>query len=79
MFVLEQFVSFWMCTFVCKFVLLCVVYYISQNKMLANNICTKFIRLLHLIFCYLFQARLSRCQSWTKLYDSDEHGLSMNR
>ncbi|XP_052223040.1 uncharacterized protein LOC127838930 isoform X2 [Dreissena polymorpha] len=24
-------------------------------------------------------ARLSRCQSWKKLYDSDEHGLSMNR
>ncbi|WAR02582.1 hypothetical protein MAR_009140 [Mya arenaria] len=24
-------------------------------------------------------ARLSRCQSWVNLYDSDEHGLSMNR
>ncbi|XP_045171511.2 uncharacterized protein LOC123533745 [Mercenaria mercenaria] len=24
-------------------------------------------------------ARLSRCQSWTTLYDSDDHGLSMNR
>lgn len=35
-----------------------------------------------LLTSYLFimkLARLSRCQSWNMLYDSDQHGLSMNR
>ncbi|KAL5017015.1 hypothetical protein ScPMuIL_006604 [Solemya velum] len=30
-------------------------------------------------FFGLFQARLSQCQSWTLLYDSTEHGQSLNR